>query len=171
LLAEAAELAVHTGAARLIVKTAAEAHRIPTVAENVAALESAAAAAERARHRPHPAAPADTGILAEARALVQAVLDLDADLGAALVHAFRRGYLDVPYCLHPDNAGRARSYLDDTGRLQWSHVGSMPIAPVRTTRTTDLTAAGLLAALSFVERKFDAAALIDPPLTLGEPRS
>ncbi|MFL6163249.1 MAG: methylaspartate mutase, partial [Jatrophihabitantaceae bacterium] len=45
LLAEAARLAVRTGAARLIVKTAAEAYRIPTVAENVAALESGGGAA------------------------------------------------------------------------------------------------------------------------------
>ncbi len=36
---------MRSGAGRLIVKTAAEAHRIPTVEENVRALETAAAAA------------------------------------------------------------------------------------------------------------------------------
>ena len=171
LLAEAAHLAVHTDAARLIVKTAAEAYRIPSIPENVTALESAAAAAAAARLRPDLDPPEDTGILEEARSLVQAVLSLDNDLGRALVRAFNCGYLDVPYCLHPDNAGRSRSYLDDSGRLQWSRTGSMPIPkPAATSRPTDLTAAGLLAALSFVERKFDDAALIDPLPTLGELR-
>ena len=92
--------------------------------------------------------------------MIEAVLDLGPDLGAALATAFRRGYLDVPYCLHPDNAGRARSYLDSTGRLQWSSIGSLPIrGVVGPTDSAKLTAAGLLASLSYVERTFDNASL------------
>lgn len=156
LLAEAARLAVRTGAARLIVKTAAEAYRIPSIAENVAALEAAAIAAADERLAPAPSLPGDTGIYAEARALIDAVRDLNADLGQALIKAFRQGYLDVPYCLHPDNAGRSRSYLDPDGWLHWSRIGSMPIAQTpHAVRSAELTAAGLLDALSFVERKFD----------------
>ncbi|MDH6708764.1 glutamate mutase epsilon subunit [Kitasatospora sp. MAA19] len=156
LLEDAARLAVRGGAARLIVKTTAEAHRIPTVAENVRALETAAAAAAAERARPRPAAPPDTGIEAEARALIGAVLDLDADLGRALVRAFAAGYLDVPYCLHPDNAGRTRSSLGPDGRLRWSAVGSMPIAGlVEGGRPPILGSAGLLAALSHVQRRYD----------------
>ena len=160
LLAEAARLAVRTGAPRLIVKTAAEAYRIPSIAENVAALESAAAVAAAERLAPPPAEPADTGIHAEASALIAAVADLGPDLGPALADAFRLGYLDVPYCLHPDNAGRTRSHLDAAGRLQWSRIGSLPIhGVVRPTGSAELTAAGLLASLSYVERKFDGASL------------
>ncbi|MEV7189222.1 methylaspartate mutase [Kitasatospora sp. NPDC093102] len=156
LLEDAARLAVRGGAARLIVKTTAEAHRIPTVAENVRALETAAAAATAERARPRPVAPPDTGIEAEARALIGAVLDLDADLGRALVRAFAAGYLDVPYCLHPDNAGRTRSSLGPDGRLHWSAVGSMPIAGlVERGRAPILGSAGLLAALSHVQRSYD----------------
>ncbi|MFJ5711454.1 methylaspartate mutase [Streptomyces sp. NPDC093105] len=180
LLEDSARLAVRTGAARLIVKTAAEAHRIPTVAENVAALEAAARAAEAERDRalppatgptagpaatgPAPMPVADTGIHAEASALVQAVLELSPDLGRALPRAFARGYLDVPYCLHPDNAQRSRSYLDTDGRLRWSAVGRMPlggiVAPARAPR---LTSGGLLTALRHVERRSDAAALDPSP--------
>jgi aspartyl/asparaginyl-tRNA synthetase/glutamate mutase epsilon subunit len=153
LLTEAARLAVRTGAARLIVKTAAEAYRIPSIAENVAALEAAAVAAADERLAPVPGEPGDTGIYAEARALVDAVRNLDPDLGRGLITAFRQGYLDVPY-----NAGRSRSYLDRAGWLHWSRIGSMPIAEtLRAISTTELTAAGLLDALSFVERKFDEA--------------
>ncbi|MFD5085430.1 methylaspartate mutase [Kitasatospora sp. NPDC058406] len=169
LLEEAARLAVRTGAARLIVKTTAEAHRIPTVGENVTALETAAAAAadERARLRltaPPPStavrvAGRDTGIEAEARALIGAVLELDTDVGRALVRAFAAGYLDVPYCLHPDNAGRARSSLGPDGRLSWSGVGSMPIAGLSGgPRPPILGSAELLTALSHVQRTYDARA-------------
>ena len=162
LLAESARLAVRTGASRLIVKTAAEAHRIPTIADNVNALETAAAAAAAERFAPAAAPAADTGILAEARGLIEAVLGLGPDLGRALADAFRLGYLDIPYCLHPDNAGRARSRIDGSGRLRWARVGSMPIRlkpQPGPGRAVELRSAELLASLSYVERRFDDAAL------------
>jgi methylaspartate mutase epsilon subunit len=154
LLAESARLAVRTGAARLIVKTAAEAFRIPTIAQNVTALETAADAA-RAPGRPWPAV--DTGIYAQARAMVEAVVDLADDVGRALRLAFARGYLDVPYCLHPDNLGRTRGYLDPAGRLCWQRIGALPIRhAVDLGGSGRMTSTDLLAALSYIERKFDA---------------
>jgi methylaspartate mutase epsilon subunit len=154
LLVEAARLAVRTGSARLIVKTTAEAYRIPSIGDNVAALEMAAAAAELSG--PATCHPADTGIYAEAQALIHAILGLRTGLDQALAAAFRSGYLDVPYCLHPDNARRTRSYIDPAGRLQWSCIGSMPVDQVvRPVGSAELTASGLLAALSYVQRKFD----------------
>jgi methylaspartate mutase epsilon subunit len=154
LLESSAELAVRAGAQRLIVKTVAEAHRIPTVAENVRALETAAATA--AVTGPDPGPPAPTGVYEEARTLIEAVLDLHQEPGEALYEAFRRGYLDVPYCLHPDNAGRSRSWIDDTGRLRWSAVGRMPI-PISGTPADRpaMTSARLLSALHTVARRYD----------------
>nr|QGA70080.1 glutamate mutase E-chain [Streptomyces sp.] len=154
LLGKAAELAAATGSERLIVKTVAESRRIPSVAENVAALEHAAAVAART-----PRAPLDgtgTQTYAEASALVNAVLELDDDLGAALLTAFAKGYLDVPYCLHPDNAGFSRSYIAADGRLCWADIGRMPlngVADVRPARA--ITSADLLDSLSYVRRSFD----------------
>jgi methylaspartate mutase epsilon subunit len=162
LLAEAARLAVRTGAPRLIVKTTAEAHRIPTIADNVHALETAAAAAADERRQPNADPVADTGIYAEARALVSAVLNLGSDLGQALADAFRLGYLDIPYCLHPDNAGRTRARIDGSGRLNWSDIGSMPIREVvGSGGSAELTSTELLASLSYVERKFDDASIAE----------
>ncbi|GAA3348516.1 methylaspartate mutase [Amorphoplanes nipponensis] len=158
LLGAAAELAVGAGAARLIVKTAAEAHRIPTIADNVEALELAAGRAARAARRDDrgPGDEPDDEVYLEARALVEAVAGLDPDVGRALLTAFGRGLLDVPFCLHPDNAGRTRSYVDDRGWLRWSDTGAMPIPAARPGRPTGrLTAAGLLAALSGVQRRYD----------------
>ncbi|WP_156755249.1 methylaspartate mutase [Actinokineospora pegani] len=150
LLKASAELAARTGTERLIVKTVAESQRIPTVEENVQALEVAAAAARA--HTPQPSTR-DTGILDEASALIDAVLNLDDDLGRALAEAFARGVLDVPFCLHPDNTGQARSTVGDDGTLRWTATGAMPIPP--SAADHPLTSERLLTALTHVARAFD----------------
>lgn len=157
LLEQAARTAVRAGAARLIVKTEAEAHRIPTIEENVRALETAGRAA--ARTAPDAGRGEWGGATyTEARALVEAVLDLDADVGRALPQAFARGYLDIPFCLHPDNSGRARSYIDDAGFLRWSSTGDLPLPPPAAQGPRGaVTSKNLLSTLSYVERKFDRA--------------
>ncbi|MCT2585116.1 methylaspartate mutase [Actinophytocola gossypii] len=155
LLTAAAELARATGAERLIVKTVAESERIPTIAENVDALTHAATRQIR------PAEPladpgADSETYQQARAIVDAVRDVDQDLGRALLHSVKRGYLDVPYCRHPDNLGRTRSYLDRDGTLRWADPGLMPIGHlVPRRRSRQVTSAGLMDALGYVRRKFD----------------
>ncbi|MEU8632873.1 methylaspartate mutase [Amycolatopsis sp. NPDC048633] len=166
LLGTAAELAVSTGSERLIVKTTAEAHRIPTVAENIAALEHAGAVARSVTER--VVVEDDNQVYREAYALVDAVLNSHADLGRAIVVAFKRGLLDVPYCLHPDNAGQARSYLDPTGRLGWSELGSLPLHRVVERRHTDrITSSTLMSALSHIQNVYDAEALEQPMRAIG----
>ncbi|MGW7311358.1 FAD/NAD(P)-binding protein, partial [Streptomyces sp. NPDC054835] len=168
LLRRSAELAVRGGAQRLIVKTETEAHRIPTVEENLTALRVAADAARAARARPHVAGPPAAGgadaeeILAEARALVGAVLALSDDLGVALLKAFDRGLLDVPFCLHPDNRGEARSAVAADGRLQWTDLGALPLLTT-SRRTTPMTSRQLAGMLGRVAREHDLAAETDPP--------
>ncbi|MEC3978516.1 methylaspartate mutase [Amycolatopsis sp. H20-H5] len=152
LIADSARLAVRGGAARIIVKTSAEAHRIPTVEENLRSLRLVhdTAAATGPGTGPVP----DTGLAAEATALVEAVLSLDPDVGEALILAFRLGLLDVPYCLHADNAGRTRSVLDSRGRLRWASVGRLPL-PRLASGARRVGAADLLRMLSAVERRYD----------------
>ncbi|MEV7423567.1 MULTISPECIES: methylaspartate mutase [unclassified Streptomyces] len=154
LLGQAAELAAASGSERLIVKTVAESVRIPTIEENVGALEYAAAAA--ARTPVDTGADADSQTYAEASALVDAVLNMAPDLGTALLLAFRRGYLDIPYCLHPDNSGRSRSYIDGEGRLRWADIGKLPLSGlVDTYGARTITSGELLESLSYIRRKFD----------------
>ncbi|WP_079071341.1 methylaspartate mutase [Streptomyces yokosukanensis] len=157
----AALLAVRGGADRLIVKTSVEAHRIPAVADNVRALRQAARDVRLAQGFGRPSAPETASgesnpVLQEARALVDATLGLAPDVGTALLLALRRGLLDVPFCLHPDNRGRARSRIDETGRLVWSDVGAMPLRP-RRARGPELSSAGLLRALSHLADQCDRA--------------
>lgn len=145
LLDRSVHVAVGGQAERLIVKTTAEAHRIPTVGENVIALERAAAVAVGAttsRKTPGSDEVGGGEVLAEARALVDAVLELSDDLGKALVQAFGAGVLDVPYCLHEDNRGHAQGVIDNEGRLRWARTGAMPLPSgrrgVRSVRSNEL---------------------------------
>ncbi|WP_331741902.1 methylaspartate mutase [Streptomyces sp. NBC_01006] len=164
LLEESARLAVRGGAARLVVKTPAEAHRIPTLDENVAALEFAAAVAadERGRTRTRPVAvPGLFGVYEEAALLVDCVLEQAPTVGEALLRSFATGLLDVPYCLHPDNANRARAVVDPWGALRWADPGRVPL-PRRARRGAAAAADAavgsrqLLDMLGFNERRFDA---------------
>jgi len=164
-LGDSAELAVRGGAQRLIVKTVAEAARIPTVAENISALEYADAVARRVRAAEPPEHERTGGqVYRESRALVEAVLDQGVDLGDALQRAFARGLLDVPFCLHPDNAGRARGRIDPDGRLGWAEIGALPLRGlVDMSAEAALTAADFLASLSHIQRTYDTVALATGP--------
>jgi methylaspartate mutase epsilon subunit len=156
LVERSAELAARTGTERLIVKTAAEAYRIPSIEDNVVALEAAdrAAAMTVRAAAPDHARPSQT--YAEAKALITATLNLRGDAGSSLVAAFERGYLDVPFCLHPDNLGATQSYLGPDGWLGWSDIGRMPLAGIAEVGAEQaLTARGLLKALSYVQEKHD----------------
>lgn len=165
LLADAAQLAADTGSERLIVKTVAEAYHLPTIEENVEALELAAEVAAGSSSGDSGAPPPEERgeLYSEARALIEAVLEIGPDVGDGLITAFKRGLLDVPYCLHPDNAGRTRSYLDDAGYLRWAVQGALPLRRiVGRDRGDALTARSLLTALSYVQRTYDAKATRAP---------
>ncbi|GAA1713232.1 methylaspartate mutase [Kribbella yunnanensis] len=164
---QAARLAVDGAADRLIVKTTVESQRIPTIAENTAALLAAAdelAATDRARAAESP----DT-ILSDARALIEATLELSPDIGSALTEALRRGYLDVPFCLHPDNSRQAISRIDRNGRLTWLCVGSMPLRRP-SAGVPELTSAALLADLGHVAAHFDGLGHFPGPTPEPAPR-
>lgn len=166
LLRHSAVLAVRTGTERLIVKTPVEAFRIPTIEDNVVALEEAARVA--AATRPEPAGEDELDVYGEARALVEAVLELHPDVGQALITAFERGYLDIPYCLHGDNRQQARSYIDDRGRLRWLSAGRMPVKATPPTGARNLRAEDLLHMLSHVQTSFDALAITGRPASRRE---
>ncbi|MFJ7083902.1 amino acid--tRNA ligase-related protein [Streptomyces griseus] len=169
LLEASARLAVRAGADRLLVKTTAESRRIPTVDENIRALETAAAAAALAHPLLPPGRDDDSEVYTEARTLIEAVIDLHPDLAHALTTAFERGLLDVPFCLHPDNAGRSRSVIGADGRLRWSETGAMPIRPDAPADLAPLTADGLLTSLYHVAERYDRPPAPDPVPAYGRP--
>lgn len=130
LIRESAKIAKVGEAARLIVKTHAEAHRIPTIEENIISLEHAYMASEDYSSLTHYQASFNDidEIYKEATDLINSVLNLHSNLDEALLLAFKKGYLDVPYCLHVDNKNKSRAFIDKLGYLRWSHTGNMPIS-------------------------------------------
>ncbi|WP_371669357.1 methylaspartate mutase [Streptomyces sp. NBC_00289] len=160
ILEDSARLAVRSGSERLIVKTPAEAFRIPTVAENVDALEFAAAIADDTAEHPERVEATSTGLYEEARMLVDSTLELAPTVGAALVRAFARGHLDVPFCLHQDNANVSRAYVDPHGLLRWARPGAMPLQPDGAESARPLSAQGLINMLAYNERRFDREQLV-----------
>lgn len=162
LLRESVQLATHTASERLIVKTSAEASRIPTITENVAALEEAAAWAQKLAVQGYQepslsdAIACDSEVYAEAQNLIETVLDLHFDPGKALALAFEKGLLDIPFCLHPDNRNRARSFIDEHGWLRWADPGSMCLPGSHNhSHTSSITSQQLLEMLTYNERRFD----------------
>jgi methylaspartate mutase epsilon subunit len=155
------DVAVRAGAERLIVKTAVEAFRIPTVAENIEALEDAAARAKAcATSSPLPGGGEVDyeDVLREASRIVDAVRALADDVGTALIRAFAEGILDVPYCIHPDNPGLAQGAIDAEGRLRWARLGRVPLAGlVRPADHGRVRATEFLGMLNYVAERSDRA--------------
>lgn len=160
LLDESVRLASESGAERLIVKTALEAFRIPTIDENVEALERSSDLALQVRRMSMADGlyfdmyDSDSETYTEARGLIEAVLDLDGDIDTALLKAFERGILDIPFCLHPDNRNESRSVIAPDGRLEWLDTGKMPL-PQPHHAADSLTADGLLASLNYTASRYD----------------
>jgi methylaspartate mutase epsilon subunit len=165
LIEASAHVAVSGHAERLIVKTAAEAKRVPTIEDNIAALHWAHDAAVAGRLRPIAPNRQEQVILEQATFLVEMVLDLSPTLDRSIELAFQRGFLDVPHCLHPDNRNATRATLDDDGNINWARTGNIPFANGLAERRNDVepTSKDLLGMLSYNQSKFDGAALPSVP--------
>lgn len=157
LLGRATELAVGTGSERLIVKTVAESRRIPTVEENVDALEFAGDTAAGSGPVIGDADATDSQTYREARALIEATLDLDRDISRALLLAFRRG----------SSTSRTASTRTTAAAAAATSTGTAGCAgptPARSLgglaeggHSRRVTSAGLLTDLSYMRRRFDEA--------------
>ncbi|MBA3770969.1 MAG: methylaspartate mutase [Ramlibacter sp.] len=158
LIRDSARLARRAGCERLIVKTVTESRQIPTVQDNLDALMRAAQAASDVEPGHDPSSqPYYEEISQEARALVDAALNLDPDPGKALVRAFERGLLDVPYCLHADNPGKATTRIDSAGALRWASTGALPLprSSGDNGRANASTSAELLKMLGYLSNRYD----------------
>tara|TARA_R110000868_G_scaffold6550_8_gene37122 strand:- start:30744 stop:32027 length:1284 start_codon:yes stop_codon:yes gene_type:complete len=162
LIENGSRIAARGGAHRLIVKTKAEAHGIPTLEQNLAALDrsatAAAAAAAEDRQRPPAVEAWRSKIRTNAERLIAATLSLDLDAGRALGLAFEQGQLDVPFCTHQDNRNQSLSVLDESnGAILWASTGAMPIEADAPASLGRLTAERFHNMLGFNRRRFDSA--------------
>lgn len=157
LIEASARIAVHGGAERIIVKTSAEAIRIPSIEDNVHAMNWVRRAAANAGSSPPPPPTYVDEIFAEAHFLIAETLQLHESIEQAIQIAFDKGILDVPYCLHPNNRNEARAGIDEDGFVYWAQVGRIPFPSGmvwrRKTKAPDSEA--LLRMISFHQRAFD----------------
>lgn len=147
------------GARRLIVKTDQEAYGLPTIASNMEAL---ALANTFARSAP-PFLQEDHGeeerIYAQAKILIDETLALSENIGRAFELAFKKGIIDIPFCMHPDNLRQAFCDIDACGYLQWKATGNMPITAckeeIKTANFNKITAKSFLEMLAFNRTRYD----------------
>lgn len=157
LLEDSAMLARESGCERLIVKTVAERRQIPLLEDNLAAIRAALACAQA--HQPKLLSSEEetlyAELLEEAQSLLNAILNLSSDISECLLTAFKRGLLDVPYCVHPDNRGKTQAAIDEHGILCWTRRGNLPIRESRHDLCKRISSDALLAQLSHVARSYD----------------
>lgn len=161
ILQDSAILAKQTGCVRLIVKTKAESRQIPTVADNLEAIDIAHKAASETQLNQNlnqQECEYYEEIMTEVNQLLGSILNIDSNIGTGFARAFKIGLLDIPYCLHNDNSGKSRSYIDSNGALKWARVGNMPINnPVNCLQTGEqkVTSKKLINMLSYKSSLYD----------------
>lgn len=130
LLVDSAVLAKNSGCERIIVKTKVESMHVPSIEDNLEALTIAHRSSVGVNPLTLSAQEQQyyEEIFDEAMVLINTTLNLASDVGKALVIAFKRGVLDIPFCLHKNNLGKSATYIDEKNALKWASVGNMPIA-------------------------------------------
>lgn len=164
LIEESAKIARRGGAERLIVKTVKEAHQIPQVEDNLNALEwsyhSSCNYAEYAVDELQ-VQQATAVILAEARVLLDTLLNLSSNIGTGIQRAFAKGYWDVPFCLHPDNHCRSSARIEPDGYTGWATTGNIPFSRQLVSTSGNLgkrlSSSDLFHMLSYNQLRFDMA--------------
>jgi methylaspartate mutase epsilon subunit len=129
LIRESAVTAALGRATRVLVKTPVEARRIPTVADNIRGIELTRAGMETAKHRQYDAAAVaeECAVIArEVDAILASVLECDAkNLANAIVRAFRRGLIDIPFAPSRYNRGEVMTARDAAGAVRFLSVGQL----------------------------------------------
>ncbi|MCA0371098.1 MAG: methylaspartate mutase [Proteobacteria bacterium] len=159
LLKDSVWLARHGGAKRLIVKTDQEACGLPTITSNIDALTLANTFAQSALPPLQEDHQEEESIYTQAKILIDETLTLSENIGRALELAFKKGIIDIPFCMHPDNLRQAFCDIDACGYLQWKATGNMPITAckeeIKTANFNKITAKSFLEMLAFNRTRYD----------------
>ena len=129
IIRESARVATVGGAHRLIVKTINEAIGIPSVENNLQALAWCSEVSKQSLHKtPTPKQwILMENIYTEARQIIESVRCLDDDIETAIQQGFKKGLLDIPFCLHPDNPNQARAEVATDGMINWADPGRINV--------------------------------------------
>jgi methylaspartate mutase epsilon subunit len=136
-----------SGATRIMLKTGAEANRIPSASDNCESLRLVASACDAAAQAPldQVAVDRECALIAEE---VRAILDASLDAGrddpdSAMVEAVARGFIDVPFSPSRWNRNEVRCLRDETGAVRIAKAGRMSLSTSTHEANTQLVATRL----------------------------
>jgi len=161
IIEDGAKIAFMGKAERLIVKTVKEATEIPQIRDNIDALNWAYQASSGMGNTSEDEfsdQELETLIFEEASILINLLLNEDSKIEAALLKVFRKGYWDIPYCLHPDNKRKTTAIITDDGMISWAAVGAIPFTKNMLKHhdiSQKLTSTNLYKMLSYNIKKYD----------------
>ena len=159
ILKDSVLLSNHAEAKRLIVKTKNEAFKLPTFQDNLEAINKAHYFAQNSDVTTKMNLVDDVEeeiIYYEARTIIESVLNLSSNLNQALCLGFKKGLLDIPFCLHPDNTRQTSASIDNRGYLYWINTGSLAFKNSRKNQESSImTSSTLMNDLNYNRNRYD----------------
>jgi methylaspartate mutase epsilon subunit len=155
ILCESVKLLALSKSKRLIVKTSAESSNIPSLVDNITALKTAYEALNDQDYTGFkPDQVEEEQIMQDADTIIQATLNTSSPIDQALLKGFKKGLIDIPFCIHPDNLRETIATIDDRGYICWVKKGNVP---AKQTSKDDFTLSSdsLLKLLNFNKRQYD----------------
>lgn len=131
LIVGSGETAALAGATRILTKTAVEAFKIPSMADNIEGLTLNHKGIKNAEHlvADDNALESEKNILStEIHSLVTNALELgNGDVAQGVVKSFARGEIDIPFSPSVYNKGKVISARDITGAIRLLSAGNLPL--------------------------------------------
>jgi methylaspartate mutase epsilon subunit len=156
LINDCIQLAKIARAERIIVKTPVESERIPSMEENLASLEFSHYCTTSPDGVAHLLDEYEMQrIVKEATSIIESTLQAGPDIYQAIPAAFEAGILDVPYCIHPNNAGKTKVGIDERGYLCWLQTGNLPVRSTLQMKSSRSGSRALLHSLFYIRDKYD----------------
>lgn len=156
LLQDSVLLARMANVERLVVKTMVEAFKIPEIEDTIFALNCAHTASLTNRNHLVFDKEEEEEIYDQAKSIIDAVLNINNDLKQALLKAFDKGILDIPFCLHPNNFRHSECTLSTEGYLKWTKIGNLPFKfRGKRSKNLKISSENLLSILTYMQRRYD----------------
>ncbi len=131
LIRESAKTAAVAGATRVLTKTAVEAFRIPSMEDNLQALQCVRQGVNEAAYQDVDPAAVEREVALisrEVHSMLDGVLTAGhGNITTGIVRAFDKGYLDIPFSSSRHNLGEVMTARDLTGAVRFLDAGELPL--------------------------------------------
>ncbi|AJR09207.1 hypothetical protein C9J03_11425 [Photobacterium gaetbulicola] len=142
LIYASAQTAVLAGADRLLYKTAAEFNNIPTLEDNTEAFQLIQRAMRDTATADWEMVNIEKEIIyQETTELLSTILGHQADYRDAIINAFNRGWLDIPFSPSLYSMGRVTTARDNSYAVRYLDCGNLPLSAASKKRNSDMVEA------------------------------